>query len=344
VRVADERRVLAVLQRSHGGFLRRRASCRRGPQAAGVVRRLSLRRPGQVGVRGVGHVIDTACRRATSARNGIVGAASYAVKARAPPKATDTTGATGDASAAAAPATPRLQPDAATADTWPPGNTVRMTRPAAAAPAPAEPRARDADRSQKDILDAALQEFAAYGLGGARMDRIAERAGVNKRLIYYYFESKESLFLCVLELAYENIRGEEQQLNLSQVDPIEAVRRLIAFTWNYYLAHPEFLTLLNSENLHRARHLKQSAKVRSMNSPLIQTLADVLERGHKAGVFRAGVDPVQLYISIAGLSYFYLGNCHTLSTIFDRDLMGAKARLERLSHMNDLVLGYLVRD
>jgi AcrR family transcriptional regulator len=211
----------------------------------------------------------------------------------------------------------------------------------AAAP---EQRSRDADRSQRDILQAALGEFAAHGLGGARMDRIAERAGVNKRLIYYYFESKEGLFLSVLEAAYESIRGEEQQLNLTQVDPIEAIRRLIAFTWNYYIAHPEFLTLLNSENLHRARHLKTSAKVRSMHSPLVQTIADVLERGRNAGLFRAGVDPVQLYISIAGLSYFYLGNSHTLSTIFGRDLLGAKAQVERLSHMTDLVLGYLVRD
>jgi hypothetical protein len=102
--------------------------------------------------------------------------------------------------------------------------------------------------------------------------------------------------------------------------------------------------LLNNENLHRARHLKQSTKMRSMHSPLVATLADVLERGHKAGLFRAGVDPVQLYISVAGLSYFYLGNCHTLSTIFERDLLATKAKVERLSHMTDLVLGYLVRD
>jgi AcrR family transcriptional regulator len=207
-----------------------------------------------------------------------------------------------------------------------------------------ESRPRDAERSQAEILDAALAEFAEYGLGGARMDRIAERAGVNKRLIYYYFENKESLFLAVLERAYEGIRGEEQQLNLTQVEPVEAIRRLIAFTWNYYIAHPEFLTLLNSENLHRARHLKQSTKIAEMHSPLVQTLADVLERGHKSGIFRAGVDPVQLYISIAGLSYFYLGNNHTLSTIFNRPLLGAKAKVERLSHMTDLVLGYLVRD
>ena len=207
-----------------------------------------------------------------------------------------------------------------------------------------ESRPRNAELSQRDILDAALAEFAECGLGGARVDRIAERAGVNKRLIYYYFDSKESLFLAVLERAYENIRTEEQSLNLAQVEPVEAIRRLIAFTWDYYIAHPEFLTLLNSENLHRARHLKQSDKISAMHSPFVQTIADVLERGHKAGIFRAGVDPVQLYISIAGLSYFYLGNSHTLSTIFERPLLGAKAKVERLSHMTDLVLGYLVRD
>jgi len=210
--------------------------------------------------------------------------------------------------------------------------------------ATAETRPRNADRSQRDILSAALQEFAEFGLGGARMDRIAERAGVNKRLIYYYFEHKESLFTAVLEHAYENIRGEERQLNLTQIEPVEAIRRLIAFTWNYYIEHPEFLTLLNSENLHRARHLKQSSKAQSLNSPLIEALAGVLERGLRARVFRAGVDPVQLYISIAGLSYFYLSNVHTLSTIFGRELLGAKARVERLSHMTDLVLGYLVRE
>ncbi len=208
----------------------------------------------------------------------------------------------------------------------------------------AAPRPRDADRSQRDILDAARDEFALHGLGGARMDRIAERASVNKRLIYYYFESKERLFLAVLERVYEAIRSEEQQLNLTQVEPTEAIRRLIAFTWNYSLEHPEFQTLLNSENLQRARHLKQSTKISEMHSPLLHTLVDVLERGHKIGVFRAGVDPVQLYISIAGLSYFYLGNNHTLSTIFNRPLLGPKAKVERLSHMTDLVLGYLVRD
>ncbi|MBI5716533.1 MAG: TetR family transcriptional regulator [Burkholderiales bacterium] len=237
-------------------------------------------------------------------------------------------------------ARPPTRPSTRTATRTP----IRSAARAPARAATGEPRARDADRSQGEILEAATVEFAALGLGGARVDRIAERAGVNKRLIYYYFGSKEDLFLAVLERAYEGIRGEERKLSMSEVDPIEAIRRLIAFTWNYYLAHPEFLTLLNSENLHRARHLKKSAGIASMNSPLVQMLAEVLERGHKAGIFRAGVDPVQLYISIAGLAYFYLGNCHTLSAVFARDLLATKAKVERLSHMTDLVLGYLVRD
>jgi len=203
---------------------------------------------------------------------------------------------------------------------------------------------RDPEATREAILIAATDEFAAYGLGGARVDRIAERAGINKRMLYYYFGQKEDLFLAVLERAYAKIRGEEQALNLTQVEPTEAIRRLIAFTWNYYIENPSFPILLNSENLHRARHLKRSARVRTLHSPFVATIADVLERGAKTGLFRAGVDPIQLYISIAGLSYFYLSNNHTLSTIFDRDLMAPKAKLERLSHMTDLVLGYLVRN
>jgi AcrR family transcriptional regulator len=175
------------------------------------------------------------------------------------------------------------------------------------------------------------------------MDRIAERAGLNKRLIYYYFEDKEKLFQAVLEQAYRDIREQEAGLHLLDLDPVSAVRRLVEFTWNYYLAHPEFMTLLNSANLHKARHLAESQRARELNSPLVDTLAAVLERGRREGVFRGGVDPVQLYVSIAGLSYFYLSNTHTLSAIFGRDLMTAKARSERLSHMSDVILGYLLR-
>lgn len=205
-------------------------------------------------------------------------------------------------------------------------------------------RTRDADRTQQAILQAAVAEFAELGLGGARIDAIAERAGVNKRLIYYYFAGKDELFLAALEQTYADIREAERELHLLEVEPVQALRRLVAFTWEHYLAHPEFLTLLNSENLHRARHLKQSARIREMNSPLIQTLGEVLERGRRAGLFRGGVDPLQLYISIAGLAYFYLSNNHTLSAIFGRDLMGTKALSQRLSHITDVVMGYVLID
>jgi AcrR family transcriptional regulator len=210
-------------------------------------------------------------------------------------------------------------------------------------PATPELRSRDADRSALAILAAARDEFAEHGLGGARMDRIAERAALDKRLIYYYFENKDSLFRAVLEHTYLDIREAEKQLHLTALPPAEAVRQLTEFTWNYYLAHPEFLTLLNSANLHRARHLEGSARAVELNTPLIQTLGGVLERGRAEGTFRGGIDPLQLYISIAGLCYFYLGNKHTLSAIFGRNLMSPKARSERLSHICDMVLGYVLR-
>ena len=200
---------------------------------------------------------------------------------------------------------------------------------------------RDPERNRGRILAAALEEFARFGLGGARVDRIAERAGANKRMLYYYFGNKEAMFLAVLESRYTHIRRAEQGLRLGDLEPREGMRRLIAFTWNYYLKHPEFLTLLNSENLHRGRHLRRSRQIAAMHSPLVAMLRDLLARGVRKGEFRRGVDPVQLYISIAGLGYFYLSNRHTLSTIFERDLLSSRSKSERLQHMTGLVLGYL---
>jgi AcrR family transcriptional regulator len=200
---------------------------------------------------------------------------------------------------------------------------------------------RDPDYTRARILQAATLEFHRFGLGGARVDRIAAEAGVNKRMLYYYFGSKDDLFLAVLEAVYEAIRSEERALEMDRLDPAEAIRQLVAFTWRYYLAHPEFLTLLNSANLHEGRHLKKSTRVQSLHSPLVRMLADVLRRGRDAGRFRDGVDPVQLYISIAGLCYFYLGNRHTLAAIFDRDLMAPEALDTRLHHVIDVILGYL---
>jgi AcrR family transcriptional regulator len=219
-----------------------------------------------------------------------------------------------------------------------------MPRDGAARPAPRVSRApptRDASRTRAAILAAATDEFAAHGLSGARVDRIASRAGSNKRMLYYYFGDKEALYVAVLEAAYERIRSEEQTLHLFDRAPDDGVRELCAFTWRYFVAHPEFMSLLNTENLNRARYLKRSRRIRALHSPLVAVLSELLERGAREGVFRPGVDPVQLYISIAALGYFYLGNRYTLSTIFGRDLVSPRARAQRLAHIGDLIVGYL---
>ena len=205
----------------------------------------------------------------------------------------------------------------------------------------ATPIRRDPAKNQQRILKAATVEFARAGLGGARVDRIAARAGANKRMLYYYYGNKEALFLAVMEASYESIRNAERGLHLAEVEPEEGIRRLVEFTWEYYLKHPEFLTLLNSENLHKARHIKRSKNIPALHSPFVAMIEDLLGRGVQSGKFRRGVDAVQLYISIASLSYFYQSNRHTLSTVFARDLFAPKHRSERLKHMVELVLGYL---
>ncbi len=202
-------------------------------------------------------------------------------------------------------------------------------------------RTRDADRTQQEILRAAMSEFADHGFGGARIDAIAERAGVNKKLIYYYFEGKDELFLAVLEQTYADIRAAERDLHLEASAPLQAIESLVEFTWRHYLAHPEFLALLNSENMLRAGHLKRSRRIRQMNSPLIDVLAEVLTRGEKSGELRPGIDAMQLYISIAGLAYFYLSNKHTLGAIFGQDLMQADALDRRLAHMTAVVTSFV---
>jgi AcrR family transcriptional regulator len=197
---------------------------------------------------------------------------------------------------------------------------------------------RDPERTKARILAAATAEFARYGLGGARVDRIAARAGANKRMLYYYFRDKDNLFLAALEARYAHIRAAERALDLEHLEPREALRRLVEFTWGYFLDHPEFLTLLNSENLHKGRHVRRSRRVPQMHSTLVETLRGVLKRGERTGVFRTGVDPVQLYISIAGEGYFYLSNRYTLAQIFKRDLMSKRALAERARHNSDMIL------
>jgi AcrR family transcriptional regulator len=207
---------------------------------------------------------------------------------------------------------------------------------------PAKPITRDPEKSRANILQAARTEFARSGLGGARVDQIAKMAGINKRMLYHYFGNKDDLFCAVLEANYAHKRDSEKALELELAEPVEAIRKLIALTWDYYLKHPEFLTLLNSANLHQAKHLKKSTEIRKMHTPFVSMIKSVLDRGVSQKVFKKNVDPAQLYISIAGLSYFYLSNQYTLSAIFGRNLLAPAARKERLAHMTDVVLSYLV--
>ena len=205
-----------------------------------------------------------------------------------------------------------------------------------------KPQTRNKERTQSLILAAATDEFAEKGFAGARIEKIAERSGSNKRMLYYYYQNKEDLFVAVMESAYKTIRDAESELHLLELPPVEAIRRLITFTWDYYLQHPEFLRLLNTENLYHAEHIKRSKNIGFYNSKLIDTLNEILIRGQGEKLFRGGVDPLQLYISIAALSYFYLSNNDTLSAVFGRDLSTPKAKVVRLQHMTDIVLGYLM--
>jgi AcrR family transcriptional regulator len=202
----------------------------------------------------------------------------------------------------------------------------------------AKARTRDAGATKSRILDAAKKEFAKNGLGGARVDVIAEKAQANKRMIYHYFGSKEGLFQTILENAYVDIRTAEQKLNLDHLEPKAALERLVRFTWDYYLKNPEFITLVNSENLHRAKHLKKSEVVKVYSRRFVTMVATILERGVTTGVFRAGVDPVQLNITIAAIGYYYLTNRYTGSIVFEKDLMAKEAIEERLRFNIDTIL------
>jgi AcrR family transcriptional regulator len=203
---------------------------------------------------------------------------------------------------------------------------------------------RDADQTRKRILAAATAEFARKGLGGARVDEIAARSKANKRMIYHYFGSKEQLFTAVLEDAYLGIRSAEQTLHLDELPPGEALARLVRFTWTYYLDHPEFLTLVNSENLHRAKHLKTSDTIRQASGKLVAMVKSILDRGVAAGIFRAGVDPVQLNITIAAIGYYYLTNRFTGSIVYERDLMSADNLEARLAFNLETILRLVKKD
>lgn len=200
---------------------------------------------------------------------------------------------------------------------------------------------RDPVQTQIRILAAAKAEFAKVGLGGARIDSIAEKAGVNKRMIYEYFEGKDQLFQAVLEDAWTEIRTAESRLQLDALPPVEAIRQLMIFTWEYYLSHPEFISLVNSANLHEARHVKKSRRFHELHVGFIDMLQRILDRGVATGDFRPGVDPRQLHLTLAAVGYYYLTNRHTGEVIFGFDFMSKEAREARLEFNIDTVLSVL---
>ena len=201
-----------------------------------------------------------------------------------------------------------------------------------------EKRQRDAEATQARILAAAKKEFSKNGLGGARIDEIADRAKANKRMIYHYFGNKEDLFRIVVEQAYLDIRAAEQALDLEHLPAREALEKFVRFTWEYYLKNPEFITLVNSENLHKARHLKKSDRVGPAQRRLVSMVASILERGVAEGVFRSGIDPVQLNITIAAVNYYYLTNRFTGAHLFERDMMTKDALEERIAFNLETIL------
>lgn len=199
-------------------------------------------------------------------------------------------------------------------------------------------RKRDSSATKKRILDAAKKEFSNKGLSGARMDEIALKSKANKRMIYHYFGNKEALFLKTLEDAYVEIRSAEQGLNLIELDPEDALITLVKFTWDYYLKNPEFITLVNSENLHKGKHLKKSKIIEDISNKFVSMVGAILDKGVKSGQFRAGIDPVQLNITIAAIGYYYLTNKHTGAIVYQRELDSKDAYDERLNFNIETIL------
>ena len=200
---------------------------------------------------------------------------------------------------------------------------------------------RDPAASRAKILDAARIEFVTQGLNGARVDRIAERSGTNKNLIYHYFGSKEGLYLQVLERIYSGLRTSQKDAELRALPPLEAMRQLVGNTYDHFVATPDLIRLMSVENIHYGRHLKSSTMVKPLYGPLLDTVRDLLRRGQADGTFRANVDAIDLYLSISGLAYFFLSNQYTLSWLLDRDFVSPPLLKQRREHIIDMVLSYL---
>ncbi|WP_296570961.1 TetR/AcrR family transcriptional regulator [Phreatobacter sp.] len=199
-------------------------------------------------------------------------------------------------------------------------------------------RKRDSAGTRARILNVATREFANKGYEGAKTDDIADRARINKRMIYHYFSSKEQLYLSVLEAAYDRARSAEQKLELEQIAPLEALTRFTEFTFDSFVRDRTFINLLATENRQRAKVLKKSAQVNTMNSPVIDAIGRIIARGTADGSIRDGLDARQLWITIIGICYFFFSNIYTLSVIFDADMEAAGSIAERRAHVVEFVL------
>ncbi|UYV36816.1 TetR family transcriptional regulator [Rhodobacteraceae bacterium D3-12] len=199
-------------------------------------------------------------------------------------------------------------------------------------------RTEMADETRSLLLKAAQKVFSESGLEGARIDAIAQCAGVNKQLVYHYFGSKDGLYSAVLEKVYSQIRSQEAELKLDSLPAEEAMRSLIEFSYEYLRQNRDFVRLLADENAHRGRHLNGSESMADINLPIIQMISQTLDRGVEEGIFRRGIDPLHFYLSIAGMSFFYFANIYTISRAFGREFDTPEAQLERRAHIVDLAM------
>jgi AcrR family transcriptional regulator len=202
-------------------------------------------------------------------------------------------------------------------------------------------RHRDADRTKAEILDAATQEFAEHGYSGARVDVIATKTRTTKRMLYYYFESKAGLYTAVLERAYAGIRESEHELDVEELDPVAAIRRLAELTFDHHESHPDFVRLVMIENIHRAEHLTESDSIANLNMPAIEIIGRILERGRAEGVFRRPADAIDVHMLISSFCIFRVANRHTFGALFGRDLMSDDLRDHYRTMLGDLVVDYL---
>jgi AcrR family transcriptional regulator len=227
---------------------------------------------------------------------------------------------------------------AKTAVAAPKARPVRTAK-AAGTGAMRKPKAPDVNRAR--IIKAALTEFASRGFKGASMDAIAARTHTTRAMINYYFGNKEKVYLAVLEDVYAEIRSAESLLDLDHLSPVAAIRRIVEFSFHYYVEHEGFVRLVVAENQAKGQHFRKSKAMRSLNRSIIDTLARVIERGQASNAFRNDVSPVEVHKAIAALGMFNVTNQYTFGAIFQHE-MGAKGNVkERRETVTDIILCYL---